>query len=178
MIQFFLRLCGVLLYKMSMKMNNIIKYCQAKQQTMAQSKSKTKFVTGGNDPTISISGRYTKYVKVTKPRPVIVPSLINLVGKVSQLSVTNVASNLTNNGNTFVIANPDLSKLIIGNTYSISINPTASVIMVITRFDPLTNTVTMDRNLALTVNSNIYTVPGSATPLPLAYIFGLGIRTI
>jgi len=168
MIQFFLRLCGVLLYKMSMKMNNIIKYCQAKQQTMAQSKSKTNLVTAGNDPTNSLSSRYTKYVKVSKPRPVVVPSLITLVGSV--LSVIN--------GNTFVIANPNKSNIIIGNTYSISINPTVSIVMVITQFDNYTNTVTMDRNLSLVVNSNIYTVPSSATTVPLGYIFGLGIRTI
>ena len=45
-------------------------------------------------------------------------------------------------------------------------------------FDNYTNTVTMDRTLSLVVNSNIYTVPSSATTVPLGYIFGLGIRTI
>ena len=49
-------------------MFDIIKYCQSRQVTMAQEKSKIK-KTSTNDATITKAAGYTQYLKTTSPKP-------------------------------------------------------------------------------------------------------------
>ena len=62
---------------MPCNMNNIINYCNAKNQAIAQDKNKAKRVYGSNDATITKAARYRQYLNTTKPVTYSVATLLD-----------------------------------------------------------------------------------------------------
>lgn len=161
-------------------MNNIIRYCQINQNTIASNKSKLK-VTSGNDPTISNRKRYSQRIRTTNPNASAQPS-IRVIGQVAESTVMS---------DTFKVKNYDPNFLnsvfVNGLTYNISTGVATNTGLgtntfykvTVKKFDPALKTVTIDSSLSLDVNSNIYTVPSSnLNPIYLTLVFGLGVRTV
>jgi hypothetical protein len=61
---------------MSSSMFDIIKYCQSRQATMAQEKSRIK-KTSTNDATITKAAGYTQYLRTTSPKPLNAANIVS-----------------------------------------------------------------------------------------------------
>jgi hypothetical protein len=161
-------------------MNDIIRYCQINQNTIASNKSKLK-VSSGNDPTITNRKRYSQRTRTTNPNANAQPS-VRVIGQVAESTFMSDKFKVKNYDPNFL--NSIFKK---GSTYNISTGIATTTGLGTNNFYKVTVTdislskfeVTIDSSLSLVANSSIYTVPSSnLNPVYLSLVFGLGVRTV